>query len=67
MENPRLVLTAKEAAEAMNVSMPTMYQWMRTEGFPAFKTGKKWLVPARSFEQWIEKQASCGNDDSIGA
>lgn len=53
-----LNLTAPEAAKLAKVSMPTMYEWLNSEGFPAFRVGKKWLIPIRAFEAWLEQKAA---------
>jgi len=53
----KLAFTLKEAAEAANVSEPTMRNWVHIKGFPAFRTGKKWIVPVDAFRRWLEQQA----------
>ena len=56
----------KEAAQAANVSIPTLYAWAKTAGFPVVKVGRKLVVPIDAFRHWLEEQAK-GNsapDDS---
>lgn len=58
MENrEKLTFTAKEAAQAANVSMPTFYAWTRLEGFPALHAGRKIIVPIAAFKEWLEVEA----------
>ncbi|WP_418465388.1 helix-turn-helix domain-containing protein [Faecousia sp.] len=62
----KLTFTVKEAAQAANVSIPTLYAWAKTAGFPVVKVGRKLVVPIDAFRRWLEEQAK-GNsapDDS---
>ena len=54
----KLTYTAKEAAQAANVSMPTIYAWTRIEGFPVVRVGRKVVVPIDAFKRWLEEQAA---------
>lgn len=54
----KLTYTAKEAAQAANVSMPTLYAWTKSEGFPVVKVGRKVVVPIDAFKRWLEEQAA---------
>lgn len=54
----KLTYTVKEAAEVAGVSTVTMLGWVKQSDFPAFRVGKKYLIPARMFEGWIEAQAA---------
>ena len=49
----KLTYTAKEAAQAANVSMPTIYAWTRIEGFPVVRVGRKVVVPIDAFKRWL--------------
>jgi excisionase family DNA binding protein len=53
----KLVLTLTEAAEAMSVSVPTMRTVIHQPGFPAFRVGKRWVIPVDAFREWMHKQA----------
>jgi len=53
----KLIYSAPEAAKAASVSLPTLYQWLNREGFPVFRTGRKYLIPVKAFERWLEEQA----------
>jgi excisionase family DNA binding protein len=54
----RLALTPAEAAEAIDVSLPTLYQLIKRERdpLPSFRIGRKILIPVLSMQQWIEAQ-----------
>ena len=60
----RLALSVTEAAEALNVSRPTVYQLMRSADFPAFRVGRRTLISRSGLERWIEAQAQGG--DALG-
>ena len=55
MEN---VITAKEPlafspetlAKSLGISKPTVYDLLHTEGFPALRVGKRWIIPCRAVE-----------------
>lgn len=53
----RYALTLKEAAKSLGVSMPTMCKIASQKDFPAFRIGKRWLIPCRAFADWLDKQA----------
>ena len=46
-----------EAAAFAGVSLPTMAAWANRPGFPAFKAGRRWIVPVDSFKTWLDEQA----------
>lgn len=41
----RLAYTPTEAAEVASVSRPTIYRWMRLEGFPVARIGGCTRIP----------------------
>ena len=49
----KLLIGAKEAAEMMDVSMPTFYQMAAMEGFPSIRVGKRILVSVDGLKTWI--------------
>lgn len=53
----RLAYTPTEAAEVASVSRPTIYRWMRLDGFPVARIGGCTRIPAEAFKRWIDKQA----------
>lgn len=56
MEN-RYALTLEEAAKSLGVSMPTMCKIVSQKDFPAFRMGKRWIIPCHAFAEWLDKQA----------
>lgn len=54
----RLALTPAEAAEAIDVSMPTVYALLKrtVDPLPSFRLGRKIIVPVLSLEEWLERQ-----------
>ena len=52
-----LAYNLSEAAEAVNVSRPTMAALAKTEGFPAFRVGPRYLIPVDALNAWLIKQA----------
>lgn len=53
-EEKKMTLTAKEAASALNVSMPTFYQLASSDGFPMIRVGRKIVVNAAGLQRWLE-------------
>lgn len=53
----KLTYTLNDAAIAMNVSRPTMLAMVRRENFPAFRVGRRWIIPIDAFRQWLNEQA----------
>lgn len=49
--------TLETAAKFANVSTPTMTEWVNRQDFPAFRSGRRWIIPRASFERWLEDQA----------
>ena len=49
--------TPTTLAEAMRVSRPTVYRWMRLPGFPVVRLGSCVRIPVKAFERWLEEQA----------
>lgn len=50
----KLAYTCEEFGKAANLSMPIVYQLIHADGFPALRVGKKWLIPCRAAEAWLE-------------
>ena len=47
----------KTAAMWAGVSIPTMAGWVQLPGFPAFKVGRRWIIPRNAFAAWLAEQA----------
>ena len=57
-ELPKLSYTLAEAAAAINVSRPTMHQLVKRDDFPAFRSGKRWIIPIDPFKEWLNDQVT---------
>lgn len=57
VEYNRIAYTPTEAAEVASVSRPTLYRWMKMDGFPVARIGGCTRIPAEAFKQWIDQQA----------
>lgn len=47
------VLTVKEFCKAYQISLPTGYQFVHAQGFPAIHVGRKILVSASKVDDWM--------------
>ena len=56
----RLAYSPTEAAEALGLSRPTVYQLMHREDFPCFKVGTRTLISADGLREWVRRQAEGG-------
>lgn len=54
-------MSVNDAAEAIGVSRPTMYQLIERTDFPKIRVGRRIIIPRRSFEEWLEKEAKGEN------
>ena len=54
---PAMAYTQEEAARAAGVSTVTMRQWVNRSDFPAFKSGKRWIIPVDAFREWLVSNA----------
>lgn len=52
-----LCFKPKQAAEALGVSYPTMYELCKREDFPAIRVGRSILIPKVGLEQWLAQQS----------
>lgn len=53
-------LTLKQAADAMGISVSTVRVLIQQPGFPAFKVGQRWVIPAAEFVNWLNEQGRAG-------
>ena len=52
--NKPLAYTCEEFGKVAKISMPTVYELIHAEGFPALRVGKKYLIPVKAAERWLE-------------
>lgn len=57
---PKLTYSVPEAAKVLGVSPPTMYQLVKSEGFPTVVAGGRLLVSVKGLERWVDEQAQKG-------
>ena len=53
----RTALSLEEAAASIGVSVPTMREIANSEGFPAIRKGRRWIIPCSALTQWLDAQA----------
>ena len=58
MEHERVMISSAEAAKLLGVSRPTFYELAATDGFPAMRVGRKYLVCLQGLRRWAEE--NCG-------
>lgn len=56
----KLVISVKEMAEHLGVSLPTAYALTEREGFPVVRIGNRKVVPVADLERWLSKEAMRG-------
>lgn len=57
------VMTVKEMAMYLRVSLPTAYELVKSRGFPAFKIGRRTLISERGLQDWIANQCKGGRNN----
>lgn len=50
-------LTLEAAAKVAGVSVPTMQGWVNRKDFPAFRAGRRWVIPRDSLLDWMQRRA----------
>ncbi len=55
--NDKVVLTAQEAAELLDISVNTFYDWTHIAGFPAVKIGNIIRIHRDQLMEWFMDQA----------
>ncbi len=53
----QLALNLEQAAKLVGVSVPIMLRLVNSEGFPALKVGRRWVIPLAALENWLTAQA----------
>lgn len=54
----KLVLSAREAAAALGVSLPTFYILCGRPGFPCVRVGRRVLIPVDALRDWLRQEAA---------
>lgn len=58
----RLLLTAEEAAEALNIGRCTMYDLLRTNQIQSFKIGKLRRIPVEALHDYTRRMLAQSDD-----
>lgn len=59
MKKNKMILTAKEVAEYLDIHPLTVHKYAREGKIPAFKIGTDWRFHKKFIDKWInEKQAA---------
>ncbi|MBH8599102.1 MULTISPECIES: helix-turn-helix domain-containing protein [unclassified Thermoactinomyces] len=59
LEDKPLALTVKQAAEQLQVSVPTLREhFLCRPDFPKVRAGTRFLIPRKALEEWLNSQAS---------
>ena len=56
-EKQRLTYNLQQAAEEGGISLPTMRALAHRADFPAFRVGRRWIIPVEDFMRWLSEQA----------
>lgn len=54
------VMTVKEMAQVMQLSLPKAYDLTNRADFPIIHVGRKKLIPIHAFNTWLKKQTGQG-------
>lgn len=62
-----LVYSVAEAARALGISRPTMYNLIHREEFPTLKVGSRRLISKELLAEWVRTQAGEQKETAPGA
>lgn len=51
-----LCVTVDDLCNLLQVSRPTAYSLVHTNGFPVIRLGRRLLIPKAGLEKWLEEQ-----------
>jgi len=54
-ENP-LTVTPDRAADMLGLAASVVRQMLYRGELPALKVGRRWLIPVKALENWVEEQ-----------
>lgn len=54
-ENP-LTVTPDRAADMLGLAASVVRQMLYRGEIPALKVGRRWLIPVKALESWVEEQ-----------
>lgn len=54
-----MLLSISEAAAALGISRPTVYQLIHADdGFPIIRVGGRVLIPVKQLREWLDERIS---------
>jgi excisionase family DNA binding protein len=53
-------ITQEQAAEKLHVALDTMRRWVRLGYFPRTKVGKRYLIPLKSIDDFLQSRLEYG-------
>ncbi len=66
MNTAKLLLSEREAAQALGVSSRHLFTLRKRGEIPFVRMGNRVLYPVRALERWIEQQSVCSHAVSTG-
>ena len=54
----KTIMSVRELAERMGISLPMAYDLTRREDFPSVRVGARILIPIDAFMDWLAREAS---------
>lgn len=58
----KLAVKPTEAARLLDVSRPTLYQWMNRADFPVVRIGGCVRIPIDDLREWVRAQGRLANE-----
>lgn len=58
VQNNRGAFNLREAAEFIGTNHTTMCSLVQTPGFPAFRLGRRWIIPRSALVAWLDARAA---------
>ena len=55
-----MAIGVDDLTRVMGVSLPVAYDLVHIQGFPALRVGKRWLIPVKALEGWLNE--NCGKE-----
>ena len=59
------ILTVKEVASYLRISIPTAYKLVHSGEIPAYKIGGRYIVPRDEFRTWLKNNTLGGNISNV--
>ena len=55
-EKQSMAISVDEMAELLNISRPSAFTLAHSEGFPAFRVGRRLLINRAGLQSWMDEQ-----------